>query len=149
MSMKTNYLLQKSGRNQFGDPGDSMLPPYQTSRESQAHDEQMRTLHTSLNEQFISTHRSQWLGQFTGLTKKAVWQRLHPYGLSLSTFYAQARECASFEEFLLWWLLSKKKTALRMMDNSPQLITVQLVPFEECGRYWVRYGKSERGFSTP
>ncbi|WP_332775523.1 hypothetical protein [Polaromonas sp.] len=149
MSMKTHRLLHRSGRNQFGDPGEPALAPYQPSQESLARDEQMSARHVILNEQFVSTHRARWLGQFTSVAKKDVWQRLHPHGRpSLSTFYAQSRESASFEEFLLWWLLSKKSQALRIMDDTPQAISEQLAPFAECGRYFVRYGKSERTFAT-
>ncbi len=149
MSMKTNYLLHRSGRNQFGDPGEPALAPYQPSRESQVRNEQMFSHHAFLNEQFVSTHRDRWLGHFTGLAKKAVWQQLYPHGRpTLSTFYAHSRECASFEEYLLWWLLSKKTQALRMMGYTPQAISEQLAPFAECGRYFVRYGKSEKTFAT-
>lgn len=149
MSMKTHRLLHRSGRNQFGDPGEPALPPYQPSQESLAHDKKMVALHIALNEQFVGTHRVQWLGLFAGIAKKDVWQRLSPHVRpSLSTFYAWARDSASFEEFLLWWLLRNKAQALRIMGYTPQAIREQLAPFVECGRYCVRYGKSKRMFAT-
>jgi hypothetical protein len=149
MSLKTHYLLHRSGRNQFGDPGDGPMPRYVPSPQSVARDEKLIALHHSLNDQFANTHRAAWLALVAVASKKDAWLRLHPRGRpSLSWFYAQARACGSFEDFLVWWLVSRKAEALRMLGFTPEAIADQLKPFKDCGRYQVCFGSNRERFGT-
>jgi hypothetical protein len=149
VSVKTSRLLHRSGRNQFSDPGDPPLPPYEPSAASVAYDKRMIALHWALNEKFVGTYRDRWLARFPGMPKRGVWRVLHPHGRpALGTFYAIARESGSFEAFLVWWLVCNKHQALRLLGYSAAAIGEQLREFSECGRYHVRYGSCTRTFGT-
>ena len=149
MSMKTRYLLHRSGRNQFGDPGEGPLPPYEPSPEVTAQDDRLRARHVELNNAFVSKYGDAWLATFTGLSQKDTWTKLYPYARpALSTFRAHAREFASFQEFLLFLLLSNKRSSLALLGYSKAAISEALSGFAECGRYYVSYGKSQRTFGT-
>lgn len=149
MSHKTSHLLHRSGRNQFGDPGDPPLPPYEPSAEQLARDKEMVTLHRALNEKFVQAHKARWLELFSGLSKAQAWSKLHPYGKpALGTFYSMAREFNTFEQFLLWWLVSNKTQALRRLGHEDSSIHEQLRTFSDCGRYHVTYGSCARIFGT-
>lgn len=149
MSVKNSRLLHRSGRNQFGDPGDPPLPPYEPSAASVAYDKKMIALHCALNEKFVETHRERWLGLFAGMPKREVWKVLHPHGKpALGTFYAIVRESGLFESFLVWWLVCNKRQALRLLGYSEVATRDQLREFSECGRYLVGYGSCTRTFGT-
>ena len=149
MSLKTARLLHGSGRNQFGDPGDPPLPPYQQSAESRAYDERMIESHRALNDRFAQSHAESWLDLFTKDSKRQVWSKLHPHGKpALGTFYSMARECCSFEDFLTWWLVCHKLQALRILGHNESTTHEHLHEFAECGRYFVTYGKCARTFGT-
>ena len=149
MSLKTSRLLHRSGRNQFGDPGDPPLPLYQQSPESLAYDNRMIGAHRALNDIFAQTHRQRWLTLFAGASKRDAWIKLHPYGKpALGTFYSMARECGSFEDFLTWWLVCHKHQALRLLGYDTSSIHEHLLKFAECGRYYVTYGNCARTFGT-
>ncbi len=151
MSMKTRYLLSRSGRNQFGDRGDDRLPEYVRRPEALAQSELMRATHRKLNEQFLLKHREQWLAKFKDKkTMKSAWSvafpRSHP---SYSTFCKECREFASLEEYLCYLLLSRKRYFLLSLGYSKEDATTELKVFKECGNYGVTYGKSPRMFFTP
>ncbi len=149
MSQKTSRLLHRSGRNQFGDPGDPPLPLYEPSARSLARDKEMISLHRTLNDEFIQAHGARWLKLLSGLSKAQVWSKLHPYGKpTLGTFYSMARESNTFEQFLLWWLVSNKTQALRHLGHEDLFVREQLRAFSECGRYYVTYGSCSRTFGT-
>lgn len=147
--MKNTYLLHRSGRNQFGDPGDSELPRYEPSPEQRALDEQLRVRHLELNDAFVVKHGETWRSLFSGLSKKDTWQKLYPRGgPALSTFRANSREFSTFEEFLNFLLLSNKRWSLSILGYSKSVIEEILSEFKECGRYYVSYGKSNRMFGS-
>lgn len=149
MSLKTSRLLHRSGRNQFGDPGDPPLPPYRQSAESLSRDSQMIALHRDLNEKFAQAHGPKWLALFSDMSKAEVWRKLCPYGKpALGTFSLMTRKCANFEQFLLWWLVCNKSEALRLLGHEEEFIREQLRAFSECGRYYVTVGACERTFGT-
>jgi hypothetical protein len=95
----------------------------------------MISRHRTLNDAFIAKQGVSWLAQFDGRP-------------ALSTFRSQAREFASFEEFLLFLLLSNKKRALCTLGHSKAEIHHTMVPFADCGRYLVSHGKSRRTFCS-
>ena len=149
MSMKTRYLLHRSGRNQFGDPGEGPLPVYKPSAKESARDERLRTLHSKLNEAFVAKHGNVWLNMFSGLSHKDVWGKLYPHGRpALSTFRLHAREFSTFQEYLFFLLLSNKKLSLKLLGYPKETIEEMLTEFDECGRYFVSYGKNKRTFGT-
>lgn len=145
MSMKNRVLLHRSGRNQFGDPGEEMYERYVPSPEIQAKHDAEKQRHIDFNEKFIIEYGSDWLNLMRPLKKKQVWESLKQFGRpSDSTLYAYARECASFEEFLYHWLLSNKRRGLRILGKSAEEIEIIMAPFKECGGWVVTYGKSSR-----
>jgi hypothetical protein len=149
MSRKNDYLLRRSGRNQFGDPGDPPTAPYQPSAASVARDKQMFALHQQQTAEFVSCHREAWLPLFGSLSRREVWMKLYPRGKpAFSTFGVMVRECGSLEEFILWWLASRKTEALRILGFTATEARGELEIFSECGRYYVSYGKSARIFGT-
>ena len=149
MSMKNRYLLHRSGRNQFGDPGDGPLPCYEPSPEAKARDEKLRARHIELNDVFVSKHGATWLAMFSGLSRKDAWEKLYPYGRpALSTFRVHARGFATFQAFLLFLLLSNKRSSLALLGYPKAAIEEMLSEFGECGRYYVSYGKSQRTFGS-
>lgn len=137
MSMKNRILLQRNGRDQFGNKGSSnivqSLPPSEN-------DEKLRKEHALLNEVFLNKHSSNWLKLFSGHSKKDVYKILYPYGRpALSTFLKHARQFESFEVFLSYLLISDKKRGLKKLDFTEQDIKSELLPFQECGHYMVAY----------
>ena len=149
MSMKTRRLLHRSGRNQFGEPGQPPLAPYEPSREESYRDQQMVDRHRALNDAFVTRYGASWLARFGGLSQAETWERIFPHGRpALSTFRSHAREFASFEEFLFFLLLKDKRRSLSALGYSPGEITSAMNQFAECGRYFVSYGKSGRTFCT-
>lgn len=149
MSMKNRYLLHRSGRNQFGDPGEGPLPRYEQSPEDKARDERLRARHIELNNVFVSKHGDTWLAMFSGLSQKDAWEKLYLHGRpALSTFRTHSREFETFQEFLLFLLLSSKKSSLTLLGYSKVAIEEMLLEFSECGRYYVSYGKSQRTFGS-
>jgi hypothetical protein len=151
MSMKTRYLLSRSGRNQFGDRGDDPLPKYVPSPETMARDALMRAEHRKLNERFLQRHKEQWLAIFKDKkTMKSAWSVAFPHGRpSYSTFCKECKEFASLEEYLCYLLLSRKRHFLLSLGFSKEDVTSDLKAFEHCGNYFVTYGKSPRLFYTP
>lgn len=151
MSMKTSYLLTRSGRNQFGDSGDVALPRYVPSPEALAQDELMRKVHVMKNDEFLLRHKEQWLARFKDKkTLKSAWEVAFPEGKpSYSKFCMECKEFSSLEEYLCYLLLSRKRRSLLVMGFSKEEITSELNAFKECGNYFVTYGKSHRTFYTP
>ena len=148
MSMKNRVLLQRSGRDQFGNRGSDEFIRYEPSEEQELIDENLRTEHKRLNDLFVKMYRDEWWKLFEGFNKKEVWEKLFPYGRpSLSAFYATVREHESLSEFLTYWLVANKRKALKIMGIKDEVIESELAKFSECGRYCVTYG-SGRMFST-
>jgi hypothetical protein len=150
MSMKNDFLLFRSGRNQFGDSGENVLPRYTPSPEVSARDELLREEHRRLNEQFLLRHRERWLSMFTGKkTLKSAWGFAFPHGRpSYSTFCKECREFDTTEEYFCFLLISHKRWGLRIMGFTEEEMDSELKVFEECGRHFVSYGKSSRTFSS-
>lgn len=105
--------------------------------------------HRDLNDAFVSKHGASWLAQFKGLSQTETWKLVFPRGRpALSTFRSPAREFASFEEFVLFLLLSNKRRSLSALGYSTAEISSTMAQFAECGRYFVSYGKSSRTFCS-
>ncbi len=146
--MKNRVLLQRSGRDQFGNKGNSEFIRYEPSEEQKAIDAKFEEEHKKLNDLFVQKYNNEWLKLFEGFNKRQVWEKVSPYGRpSLSTFYASAREHESFNHFLTYWLVANKRKAMKLMGHSEEQIKSELSKFSECGRYYVTYGAG-RMFGT-
>lgn len=149
MSLKNDYLLHHSGRNQIGDPGQGPLPANLQSPAPTDFDQAMWAKHRELNDGLVREHGAAWLALFAGLSKKSVWSRLCPHGTpACSTFTSMAREYASFEEFLFFWMLKNKRRSLEMLGLSKADIDEVIGRFKVCGGYYVTYGHGKRSFGT-
>jgi hypothetical protein len=105
--------------------------------------------HRAKNLAFVAKYSASWLAGFDRLSRQEAWKRIYPHGRpALSTFYARVREFASFHEFLLFVLVSDKRTALVTLGYSAVAIDRAMAQFSECGRYFVTYGKSHRTFCS-
>ncbi|MDO6421542.1 hypothetical protein [Saccharophagus degradans] len=148
MSMKNRVLLQRSGRDQFGNKGDSELIQYEPNEEQKIIDSKHVEEHKKLNDLFVKAHNNEWLKLFEGFNKKETWKKLCPYGKpSLSAFYAAVREHDTMIQFLTYWLVANKHKAMQLMNLAEDEIKSELSKFNECGRYYVTYG-SGRMFGT-
>lgn len=137
MSMKNNYLLQRSGRDQFGNKGDanSIRPPKGNSKDN-LHTEQ----HKKLNEDFLGKFSARWLKMFNGLTRKDIHKKLFPHGSpALSTFRKHSRDFEVFEDYMLFLLLKDKRKCLSLIDVKKEEIETEISKFDGCGRYGVTY----------
>jgi hypothetical protein len=149
MSLKNRYLLHRSGRNQFGDPGQPQLPRYKASPTERKRDNHLIARHRARNRAFVAKYGVSWLALFDGLSREAAWKQIYPHGRpALSTFRSRAREFASFNDFLVFVLVSQKRAALRTLGHSAAAIDKAMAPFSECGRYFVTYGQSRRTFCS-
>jgi hypothetical protein len=149
VSAKTRYLLNRSGRNEFGDPCAPPLPRYKPTAEQLKRDDKLIARHRALNEAFVAKHGPAWLARFEKLPQADAWKRIYPHGRpALSTFRSRAREFASFEEFLLFVLLSEKKRSLSALGYSSAQMRSEMAQFADCGRYFVSYGNSRRTFCS-
>ncbi|MCK5385072.1 MAG: hypothetical protein KAJ29_05795 [Alphaproteobacteria bacterium] len=148
MSMKNRVLLQKSGRDQFGNRGSSEFIRCELSEEQKLIDEKLKEEHKKLNDLFVKTYNEEWLKLFEGFNKKGAWEKLCPYGKpSLSAFYASVRGHKSFSQFLTYWLVVNKREAMEMICVTEEGIKSELSKYNKCGRYYVTYG-SGRMFGT-
>lgn len=148
MSMKNMVLLQRSGRDQFGNKGSFELIQYEPSEELKIIDSKHEADHKKLNDLFVKAYKNEWLKLFEGFNKKETWQKLCPYGKpSLSAFYAAIREHDSMIQFLAYWLVANKHKAMQLMSLTEEEIKSELSKFNECGCYYVTYG-SGRMFGT-
>ena len=150
MSMTTRYLLQRSGRDQFGIGGNTGAATIPSPAPTD-HDDAMWKLHRDLHDDLVRRHGPAWLTQFAGLTKKAAWIALtggEGSSPGLSTFRKMAGEYASFEEFLLYWLVSNKRNGLERLGLTQADIDAEMKKYVECGRYFVTYGAGRRTFGT-
>jgi hypothetical protein len=150
MSLKNRYLLERAGRDQYGEPGtegpERIISPGRTST-----DEAMWALHRDLHDRLVARHGEAWVGLFKGRTKKDSWDFLFgSRGLSptLGTFRKMASEFASCEEFLLYWLVSEKRHCLSILGIPKAEIDNEMAQYQECGRYYVTFGQSTRLFGT-
>ncbi|MCL4215395.1 MAG: hypothetical protein KJ052_00085 [Candidatus Hydrogenedentes bacterium] len=149
MSFKNRVLLHRTGRSQFGDPGQPPLAPYVPSAKEKAREQEMRALHKTLNAAFIKEHGQTWLAAFDGLAKREAWAKLYPDGRpALSTFLTHGREFASFEDYLLFRLVGNKRKSLVLLGHSKADIDAAMSKFAECGRYYVSWGKSRRTYGS-
>lgn len=148
MSMKNRVLLKRSGRDQFGNKGNTESVRYESSEEQKAIDTKQKEEHKKLNDLFVKKYRDDWQKLFRGLNKKEVWSKIAPYGKpSLNTFYTYAREHESFSEFLTYWLVANKRKAMILMNVTEDVIKAELSKYKDCGRYCVTYGTG-RMFGT-
>ena len=137
MSMKNSILLQRNGRDQYGNKGSTdFIKPLPISES----DEKLKEQHALLNDMFLEKHSYSWLSKFSGMAKKDVYKVFH-YGRNpaLSTFLKHAREFENFDTYLCYLLIRNKKSSLKILGLSEQEIKAELLPFEECGRYMVSY----------
>jgi len=150
MSMKNRYLLSRNGRNQFGDPGEGVMPRYLPSPEEEAQNEDLREEHRQRNNQFLNKHRDWWLAKFANAkTMKAAWSIACHHGRpSYSTFCKECKEFSSLEEYLCYLLLSQKRRILYASGFSREEVASEMKEFKECGRYLVSYGSSQRTFGS-
>jgi len=137
MSAKNQILLRRSGRDQFGNNGDSAsLYRYHETAE----DKKLRIQHQKLNDLFVEQYSPAWIALYRGLSKKEIYSKLHPYGKpALATFYKHAREFKNIEEYLCFLLLEDKEKYLSQLGFSSAEVRLALKPFSECGRYGVTY----------
>lgn len=133
----------------MGDSGQPSLAPYVPSAKEKARDRKMRSLHKALNTAFVKEHGNAWLAAFDGLAKREAWAKLYPHCRSaLSTFLTHGREFASFEDYLLFLLVSNKRKSLALLGHSKADIDAAMSKFAECGHYYVSWGKSRRTFGS-
>ncbi|MFC3110857.1 hypothetical protein ACFOFO_23375 [Undibacterium arcticum] len=147
--MKNNYLLRRNGRNQFDDREDRLLPSNMERPAPTDRDRAMWVMHREFNEAVVREHGAAWLSSFAGMSKKDVWSKLCPRGTpALSTFRSMAREYASFDEFMFFWMVSNKRQSLALLGVPTVDINEIMERFTECGRYYVAYGQGKRIFGT-
>jgi hypothetical protein len=150
MSMKNDYLLRRSGRNQYGDAGTPEANMLNRVGRT-THDEAMWGLHRQLHKQLVERYGSRWLGLFAGKSKKAAWRDFSAgtgRAPALTTFYKQATEYATFDEYLLYLMVSDIRLCLDMLGVPQAEINSELIKYAECGRYHVNYGTGTRIFGT-
>ena len=147
--MKNNYLLHRSGRNQYGIKNDVPQPNYSPSKEVIEKSNDMQALHIKLNEEFIEKYNAQWSLLFEGMTtKKEIWSYLYPHKKpSQSTFNKKSRDFSSLDNYLNYLLVQNKTWSLIKLGYDINEIQVILKDFKECGRYMVKY-KSGSSFAT-
>jgi hypothetical protein len=150
MSIKTEYLLRRSGRNQFGDEGS---PTSSTSMSTgpTEYDLKMWQQHRRLHGDLVARYGALWLALFADKSKKDAWLVLggHTWrNPSLATFYKHAAQYSSFEEYLLYRLVSDIPTALKRLGVPSQEIDAEMAKFADCGRYYVTYGAGKELFGT-
>ena len=149
MSLKTRILLHRTGRNEFGDPGQAPLPKYRPSRVEEKRNRTERARHEALNNEFARRYGKAWLGMFSGQSKAEAWRKLCPHGRpALSTFLAEGRRFQSFERYLLFLLVSNKRRSLALLGVARPLLEKEMKAFAECGRYFVSFDGSRRMFSS-
>lgn len=68
--------------------------------------------------------------------------------LSLATFYKHAAQYSSFEEYLLYRLVSDIPNALKRLGVPPDEIVAEMIKYTDCGRYYVTYGAGKELFGT-
>ena len=148
MSMKNRVLLQRGGRDQFGNRGDSDFIRYEPSEAQKTIDVDLAKEHKRLNELFVNSYNQDWQELFQGFSKNKIWSMLCPYGRpALSTFYSSIREHETLNSFLAYWLVANKRASMKILGLSEECISLELSKYKECGRYYVKYGEG-RIFGT-
>jgi len=150
MSIKTEYLLRHSGRNQFGDDG-SPTSSTSVSAASSEYDRKMWQLHRQLHGDLVARYGTLWLALFADKSKKDAWLLLRGCtwrNQSLTTFYKHVSQYSSFEEYLLYRLVSYIPNALKRLGVSAPEINTEMAKFADCGRYYVTYGAGKELFGT-
>ncbi|MYN16739.1 hypothetical protein GTP81_08235 [Rugamonas sp. FT107W] len=143
-------MLRHSGRNQFGDHG-SPTNGTSLSAAPSEYDRKMWQLHRQLHADLVARFSNRWLKLFADKSKKEAWLMLHNHSsrnLSLATFYKHAAQYSSFEEYLLYRLVSDIPSALKRLGVPPDEIVAEMMKYADCGRYYVTYGAGKELFGT-
>lgn len=146
MSMKTRILLQRSGRDQFGDAGEGYItyqPAGLSSREKAEY-------HAAVDA-FFERYWPKWQKFCGGMASRDVWACLFPRGKpALATFEKQRRAFVSLDEFLKYALVLYRWYALRAMGYSDTGTRTILERYEALGRFCIepQIGKRKPGRSA-
>lgn len=145
MSMKTHILLQRNGRDQFGDPGD---PP--THYQAPGLDRRERKEYHDAVDAFFRAHGPAWQRFCTGKTSREIWTAMFPRGKpAFSTFEKIRRAFVSLPEFLKYALVLHRWRALMAMGHSHDRARKILARYEALSRYALepRIGERKPGRS--
>lgn len=140
MSMKTRILLQRAGRDQFGDPGDA-TEHYRSSRLSRREKDKY---HTEVRS-FFEAYWSAWHHFCEGKSSREVWAAMFLHSKpAFSTFEKQRRAFVSLPEFLKYTLVLYRWYALAAMGHSHDASRTILDRYEALGRYCIEPQIGER-----
>lgn len=132
MSLKTRILLQRGGRDQFGDPPDEgfVYVAPKLSREERAE------FHEAVAA-FYNDHWPAWSRFCEGKTAREIWTVMfHPHGKpAFSTFEKQRRAFASLTEYLKYALVLYRWRALMAMGRSHEVAKRIISKYPALSRY--------------
>ncbi|HVS53708.1 MAG TPA: hypothetical protein VHD62_15235 [Opitutaceae bacterium] len=138
--MKTHILLQRAGRDQFGDSSGDY-----TFYRSPGLSRKERTDHHAAVMAFHNQYWKPWQSFCADKTSKQVWLALCPRGSpAFSTFEKQRRAFVSFEEFLRYALVLYRWHALAAMGISDEKRRAILARYEVLSRYYLEPKVGER-----
>lgn len=140
MSMKTRILLQRAGRDQFGDSGDA-IEDYQSPALSSDEKEEYHAAVRS----FFEAQWPAWQRFCEGKSSCEIWRAMFRRGKpAFSTFEKQRRAFTSLAEFLKYAMVLYRWYALAAMGHSHDASRKILGRYEALGRYCLEPQIGER-----